>query len=787
MLLLIFGAFTTILTLYYYQIRFSGNFSIEIYENSENISNKFDIIGETVLGKEEGLRFFENAWHNYKNQNYKILHIKTDQYYVDTENLKIVIVFDSNSIEVPPNRILLKENVLLIEGDKKNGLKNTMKASGFWLITFIILLIFFGKIREEKNSISKRWHFIFIKYFFYTWFALLFLNIIYLSQFAFPNAEDIEITYELLNIDNPLFYLYTTMDGRYFSNLLYMLINPLYYGLPFQYYKIIPSTLFIITCLSFFYLISSINQKSENNLFLTAILTVSYYSFIPDLPAAMFFMAAAYHYAILPVLLSLLIAEIIRYIKNNSTGTAIKIIVLIIAFNGINEFAPIVSAILVVLLWIIKYNKGEKADYTTLSFTIIMIITGLIIILSPGNFTRIQSQSNPAIGESSIIFKAGFMILSSAYNTIIIIIEKFIRSPHLIILTVFLFIGLTDIANIQLPKNISRKRIIKLFLVLNFLIFVIIPLPYFTVNTGEGLGQIGHGFYMNLIWFLFILINSSLIFLFVKKFKFLNKGIYNQFFQSKLIHYIFVFSLPLSLVFSESIFSRTLVDTRTDLLHKHYEEIKSRHNYIYAENGNCNIYIREIKNKPISLHHPIDHYNHGSHIIGLKTIENFKYRNFYEISEFGDTSLVISAGEVIFHTNYLNGFRTKRSFFSLNEAKSILKRLCLYKANGIPAYYERVDKNIYIDKLNICFCSENGKLNIFTETYSYLPAKKLIINFEIEFNAQTLHFYDSLYLISVLPYSDRYLYKYESETEYCLDNYKFSQQDLRIKDRLLFQ
>lgn len=333
-------------------------------------------------------------------------------------------------------------------------------------------------------------------------FLFLFLTIIpfiILSFYVHPCWDDFE--YSEIAYRNGFFHSqyiwYETWSGRYFSTAVLSSINPLLFR-SITGYKIITTIFILLFIVSVYYLISEI--ASENiNIKNKLICTLSFcYLFVYGLPAAdlaLFWLASTVIYQFANIMMIVLTALFIRFLKNRnesvSKGLMISICLLIFAIEGSNEVSMLTTTIFFAAVFAGNLIITRKIDKYLFIFAVAAVISFLLVYLAPGNDYRLTTSP-----DSHQLY---FSLKHSAIDLIKFIIYRIYNLP-LLIFTVLFISFYFKLISVKKPGDI--KVIVNPFYsVVLYLIILFsgIFVSYWSLGTSTPYRT------LNVIYFIFLL------------------------------------------------------------------------------------------------------------------------------------------------------------------------------------------------------------------------------------------------------------------------------------------
>ncbi len=218
---------------------------------------------------------------------------------------------------------------------------------------------------------------------------------IYLSFFAHPFADDFDFSHagKILNFKDGFNYFYFKIQGRYASNLLF-LICPLVYNW-FLGYQLVPILLFILTFLSFYWFVSAISNRRIKGIHLLSysmLLTALYIFQMPSVSQGFYWYVGSVSYQLGAVIALIHIASIIDFANKNYfinwySHFFLSFILLVLAM-GFNE---VLMALLVAFYILLYFKSGQLKSVnknTWLFFLVVAIACFMVDILSPGTAKR---------------------------------------------------------------------------------------------------------------------------------------------------------------------------------------------------------------------------------------------------------------------------------------------------------------------------------------------------------------------------------------------------------------
>lgn len=693
---------------YIININFYSTFKIEIYQNDINISNQFEVIGTSFFNRESKLYFDNECWKNSKNWYFKEIHIIPIKVAKSNSSFTIKKIDKNNNTQLShyPSSVQ-KINLPVFENNNfldqfiffiKITLKSTNRIiSPFILFLFLCCFSYFAITHKNKPPSIKCFsenHFLIFSIIVFT---LFFSIIIFLSQYLFPCGEDMIITRDIFSNEKPIYYYYTQLDARYFTNFLYQFLNPLYYNLPFWVFKLIPSFLVLTLTLSIYYLISTCCNNKKISISYSLLLVTIFFSFVPNTKTALFFMGASYHYTVFIILLINILSVAIKYIQNKSFFNAILLSFLIFIFHGSNEYSLLTSLLLMIVIIASEIKTCKKIKSSTLLIIIVYILSSILVIKAQGNYNRIHSESSSWFSELPFYAKA-YQISSRLFIDNLIFLKNIILKKPFIIILAFFWMGISINSKLKFPKQIINTKNIKTtYLLLSFFILFVFPLPLYASGVwSKNPNGIYSQYYHNIQFFLLIVTNFIFLKQISEKFKknYLVLQIQAFVLQKKMLYFLIA-----TLLFSKSLLSNTVIDIINDSLHQYYNEIKNTEIYLTKNNNLSVINVYEPNHQPLTVGG--HNYYIGNSIIGEPYLKNYHFKTINGISNKGDTTYRnehLKNDIKYYIKNKIIFFKRPLSFFNFEKKNQIkiIKNITLYNPE------QHILKSIFIG-INFAF------------------------------------------------------------------------------------
>lgn len=531
------------------------------------------------------------------------------------------------------------------------------------ILVFIILVLAIIMFASKKiNTLFG------VKLFYTTLSFCLIAILVFLSFYTFPTPEDYQISLYAKEYGLKLPYVfYHFIDGRYFTNLLYVILNPLYYGDERFYFL---SSLLVIVLLyySFYYLI----QKTFNlpniftHLFLTNILFLLWANYLYSTSYAFFWMASAYVYSIIIVFTNFLIAVTIDYFNNkiNINIFLIKASLFLIILIGINELSIGIAFWygLLFFIWAYRKNRHSLKHIYIISSIVLPIIT---VLLSSGSELRSFTPELPTILDKiSFSYLSGIMLISAKASSTFVFS---IFTNYALIFNLFIVICILNFFKIMPSFKITifqRMCIFGSFLGLTFIVSTIF---FFSIEDAQALPERIN----NVLLYCFIItsiistlsIKTDILFL-----QNLNPALKKTFLFA-------LFSLIISLLFvretTVNIFYHEISEGRIEKFNRNNIEILQVLNY-----KNNSFYYQKIPNytKESSLLYSQNFYSNN---VLLNDVSNY-FKHYNLVVEPNINKLIIDSNlsfeKSLNETQYFNNdFNSFESFFNQSKLVDLLK------------------------------------------------------------------------------------------------------------------
>lgn len=637
----IFAAF------YLSKININFDDKITVLHNDIDITSHLDIIANNFWGQEylwQDLEKNKASGFGY----FKTIELTTE--HIPDSLLPLKVIIKNKNDEIFFQHLVKElndaENIIITPTGKKfiNKLiilfkSHTTLLTQITLWICIILLFILLQLRVN-NSQTSNISLLYIRFGIYFISALFLLNIVFLSTYYFPNTEDIEITYDVLNKKNPLKYLYESFDARYTTNLLYMYANPLYYKLSPKFVKIIPLLLVVFTLLSVYVLFGTFNNyhKKEYNLLLALLVVIVGFSFAPTISHTLFFMGASYHYTIFIPVFCLLISLFYKHFNNPSLKSLLLLTAIMIVFMGLNTFALMVIPLLLIVLFFKDLNKHKTLKKSTIFLFLVFGLIVLYIIMCPGHTNRMTFQTNTEFISKSVIERLvlGFYYSILANSTLLI---KSVLKNSVIPICLIIFIAIIPkLFAHNLFNGLSKKMIFSLFLIINAYVLFVLPLPFYYSGIWSRAGSDYWclRLYHNTVFFILIITNMFFISAWANTWQIKILNIFEKLRSKPLVAIIFISIIIMSIFSGKNIFTQTYQDIVSGSLSKYYQEVTKRHQQLYFSESDS-IYVYEIRNKPKTLYTNFDYIGYNGEI---RTRTFNKNKDVFKITPNADTILI---------------------------------------------------------------------------------------------------------------------------------------------------
>ncbi|NTW32817.1 MAG: hypothetical protein HGB12_09365 [Bacteroidetes bacterium] len=314
------------------------------------------------------------------------------------------------------------------------------------------------------------------------WIALLILLALpffIISFFAHPSADDFILS-AVVRDDGFLTHfkqVYFDWSGRYFGTLIVSL-NPLVFGWDFGY-KLLPIALLLLFYASIYSLIKNI-FKEENfaprKHLISLIIFLLFINNIPSTSECIYWMTGSLTYFLAGSFTVFLFALYVKtgYSNKIKTSEIFLMTMLSIMIAGSNEVSMIFQLELSSLIIFYSLVTKKKICKTHLINWIIIIISTLIVVSAPGNYSRMDTFS----GHFNIMYS-----FSESFVSFTKISVRFIQDPAFVIITLIFIAFLPYFRKFKNFNNIIK---ISPFYVLPISVLILISL-FFPIVLSTGL------------------------------------------------------------------------------------------------------------------------------------------------------------------------------------------------------------------------------------------------------------------------------------------------------------
>lgn len=709
---------------YLKNIIFFDNFKIGVFQNNQNISDQFEVIGISFFNRESKLNFDKDFWKNTKEWYFKEIKIIPKKSLQHDSSFTLKFINDINTsqnyyYQSFQNPIILNTNKSIKLSNQflfftKTFIISTIDEINPLIIFLFLFYLFYYVLKPKKETpkaikFSENQIFIF-SIIIFTFFLSI---IIYLSQYLFPCGEDMVITRDLLSNKNPIYYYYTKLDARYFTNFLYQFLNPLYYNLPLLIFKLIPSALVLSFVISIYYFNKMFCKSIKTNISYSLLIVVVFFLFVPNIPISLFFMGASYHYTVFIILFINLLTRFFKYTYHKTLFNAIILSLLFILFLGSNEFSLIISFLLIIGIVVSEIKNDKKVKISTLLVVFTYFTFTLIVVLAQGNYNRMESESGSWFFTIPIWSKT-FYLSSRLFADNILFVKNIFTEKSFLVIVAFFWLGFSINSRLILPRLITNiKKIITTYLFTIFFILFVFPLPFYLSGVWS---KNPYGFYSqyyhNIQFFLLILTNFIFLKLISEKYQkhALIQSIQSFVYQKKMFLFLII-----ALILSKSLLTDTTIDLINNSLPLHYEELKNNESRLTKKNNLSVINVYETKHKALTVGGH-DYYIRNS-IIGEAYIEDHSFKTINGINSMGDTTYRNEhlKNDIMFNINKKSKFIKKQlslfNFQNKNQIK-IIKNITLYnpEENFIESYFIGINYSQFdTTQANIHYTLENNK------------------------------------------------------------------------------
>ena len=320
--------------------------------------------------------------------------------------------------------------------------------------------------------------------------TIYFLGLLLLSFFNHASADDYfallhERQYGFLGFQH---FIYFHWGGRYFSSLIAALFS--YNSFLISHYYVHTILLLVFTGIAAYWLVSVINKYLINKsiikrdrLIFCLLISVNLYAVYPECSTALYWFSSAVTYQTSVILLMMLGAVMIMFLQE--TNNKIKItafstlIFLVIAINGSNEVAAILSAVIMVVLLLTNKAKLKDKWAAIILLSIVYSISILVLILAPGNRERMTVLDGKNINI--------LLSVVSAFYRVFVVYWTIFQSALFWVSASAIFLYAIHIRNkiFMLQHHKATLKTILLFLAVWSILILIVLLPILLLSNGS--------------------------------------------------------------------------------------------------------------------------------------------------------------------------------------------------------------------------------------------------------------------------------------------------------------
>jgi hypothetical protein len=588
--------------------------SIKITSKKSFERNQYSLHGLGPLGREFqlGVDSIDNSW-EITNSYFFELFLKTNKKGLSDTSTRVMVndtpyklskltyfigLSDTCEIRVKlpyVSAISIQKKALMVLAGAIKG------KSNFAIFILLILAAAFQFSRIQK-TISKDVAVRIFAWLFNILFGVTVITICYLAFYIYPSPVDYSIaTFGKVFGWYSSFFYYIIGDGRYLTNFLYYIANPLVYNCIWMY-KIIPVILLVFLWGSIFILIKAIfhTQSLYRNIIISNAICFVFILLMPNIAAAFFWLAGSYPYLTIIILTNLLTAICIHYFRGDIKGWIFSLSASLIVFciNGLHE-----TAIMATFFWLFYFFlfaiSVKKFKWHNILVLLSFILSVFIVLSSKGNTYRMSRQGVQEILELSFFQRLITSISSDLTETSSFIMSEFISTPFIFLLFLLSFL----ISHYTGPKNIfgselevSKKAIWAI--VLFPIVLFAIPFPFYFSGLSDNvaLGRVQNVMFYYLLFFVAVFF----LFLFSRKMPHFLNSKFNRIsiFSITLI----IFSIFLSLTSENTLFKKTYNDIVYKRLINYLEQQKDllRILTIRAQNTTL-LQLHSIRNRPQTI------------------------------------------------------------------------------------------------------------------------------------------------------------------------------------------
>lgn len=633
---------------YVSRIHIYGDFTLEVWQDSTNVTDKTEITGISVFDREnklplQGSHYTNVRWY------YKKMRINCHSE-IASGTLRLQFRNNKGDVLTEVNIPYQKGSPCEITGmNTHDGFftkcgflavstlrtlfieQNITGVINLLVVLFlVVLLVKYGKFKKtepvETNKVNL---FKVFRYVALGLYALLTINLIYLSLYFFPNADDLGITQYIINYKNPILSFYRDIDGRYFTNFLYMALNPLVYGLPPAFFRVIPLILFAGLSHAVYYVITKVNssKSKKDNLTVAAFLVFMYVIYVRNLASGFFYMGTSYHYTVLVIIFCYFLGSVLTFLRKPTWGASFAVGIFLFLFHGTDEYSVMLSTPPVVITVMYLFSKYKGKLYFLIPVIIIYVPTLIFMISSPGHANRMLTDADPYLISQPIFYRGMMSIYSCTLTNLIEAWNAFLNHTFIIPLAILFLYMAAGKMRFDFLNTVKTRHLVLLVILTNLYILCFVPLPYFYAGLfGRFAGTDSFQFH-NITYFLFLVINLIFIIILSQKNISFIERIYRIISESGMSKGLLAILFFLVFTGHHKVFKSTLSDIRNNRLELYYDEITERHESLYKNKLTDVILIPGIRNKPLSMYSGMDYYSCRT-FFGKETFYKYLFKEF---------------------------------------------------------------------------------------------------------------------------------------------------------------
>lgn len=205
------------------------------------------------------------------------------------------------------------------------------------------------------------------------------------DDFAYCNESQVRTFFDFQK------HLYFEWSGRYFSNFLLGVIEPLLYK-QFYWYKLIPVVVIIVFIGSIFSLLTAVKITTSK---LEKVSLVGFFLFLyvyqmPDVYQGFYWIPGSLTYQLSQVLVLFFIAFLVKYFKSKKSVYLFISSLFLFALVGSNEITAVSLLFLVFFAFLVHYLVLNKFSKTLFYILILAVCFTAVTVLAPGNAVRAE-------------------------------------------------------------------------------------------------------------------------------------------------------------------------------------------------------------------------------------------------------------------------------------------------------------------------------------------------------------------------------------------------------------